>query len=228
MSHSDRIDLTIARETRSIYLEPPQFSPQLCLRRQLVRRRSRRSVPSKAATSASRRSSSRSARRATKVHFFADDLAPIARNKGSVTSAGAFWPHNSCKVRALRTFSTTCFFPARRLSDFCKEHYFPGDHDCQRLSGGMSRSASTPNVAAAKAPGIQVLSTIKPAAAVVAAAPVSDLCAVIWPAAGIGVVTLAPIFFLCLRRCAENLHETRRRTAPPLLRRLLRSSTCRS
>jgi len=66
-----------------------------------------------------------------------------------------------CQARLNAAAKATC---KQCKNDFCKDHSFPSDHDCLRLSAGLSRSASAPALdkaapaaAAAAVPGVAVL-----------------------------------------------------------------------
>jgi len=83
-----------------------------------------------------------------------------------------------CQARLTALTKGTC---KQCKNDFCKDHSFPVDHDCVRLSAGLSRSASAPSLAKAApaapaaAPGVSVLvskiAAKSPLAAGAAAAP---------------------------------------------------------
>ena len=112
----------------------------------------------------------------------------IADVAGDVS--GRFAPRRLGRFRALSLYFISAAVNRPPVcADFCKDHSFPVDHECMRLSGGMSRSASAPSLAkgerpataapsGSKAPGIGILvSAAKPAAA--AAAPVRPAGAVL-------------------------------------------------
>ena len=89
-------------------------------------------------------------------------------------------PVDGCKQRLNAATSGTC---KQCKNLFCNEHSFPGgcrrplgaqrrsltapvafagDHNCMRLSGGISRSASAPQLVPKAVPGVLVSSTAKP------------------------------------------------------------------
>ena len=62
-------------------------------------------------------------------------------------------PVAGCSIRMNAQTSGTCKMCHK---SFCKEHCYPADHACQRLSGGMSRSASAPQLVPKVQPGVLV------------------------------------------------------------------------
>ena len=93
-------------------------------------------------------------------------------------------PVQGCKVHLTPATKAAC---KHCKTEFCKDHSFPSDHGCMRLSGGMSRSASAPQLVKppAAVPGLLVsaaANSSKASAAAVAAAKVRESAPGSWPA----------------------------------------------
>jgi hypothetical protein len=65
-------------------------------------------------------------------------------------------PVAGCQTRLNASTSGSC---KQCKALFCKEHSFPTDHQCMRLSGGLSRSASAPQLVPKVQPGVLVSAT---------------------------------------------------------------------
>ncbi len=95
---------------------------------------------------------------------------------------GTKCPAPGCSVRLGAATKATC---KQCKKDFCKDHSYPSDHECMRLSGGMSRSASAPQLVKQPQPSLGVLVSTGAAKAPVAAvaAPKVRECVSTRPAA---------------------------------------------
>jgi hypothetical protein len=65
-------------------------------------------------------------------------------------------PVQGCQTRLNASTSGSC---KQCKGLFCKEHSFPTDHQCMRLSSGLSRSASAPQLVPKVQPGVLVSAT---------------------------------------------------------------------